>query len=350
MRRLVWAFTFTFALISAAGCSGNMQGGQFSTISNAPSRSQAVIGAVAMRPAPAATGFPAPPTGPRPAGWLSRRAKNFTYTGPLLYVSLEYASQVLIYPESGYLSCPIGMITSGVSDPYGLYVDKSANLYVVNQSGSVTLYPPGSVSPTTTYSQDLGRPLYAIVDHNGDVFAGNGNGGSNGGVIVEYQAGGTTASDLLQTPGTEVDGMDFDQSGNLYAAYRGGNGIGSVEKFAPGSTQGTMLGMSLNQPQGLLVDRYGNIIVARTSSDTDDVAVYHHGAVNPSLALRLPSGGVPTQIALTADQKTLFVTSYPNGYIYHTAYPLTTSSQWKLSDQTPQADNQGIALSNGQAF
>jgi len=350
MRSVISAFSLTFALILFAGCSGSMQGGQLPSIPSGGIQSHNLAGPASLSPMPKATMLPPLPTGPRPAGWLAEKVKQ-NYSGPLLYVSEEYASEVLIYPENGYLSCPIGLITSGVSEPYGLYVDQNGNLYVANQSGTVTVYPPGSVTPSATYSQDLGRPLYAIVDQYGDLFVGNGNGGSNGGSVVEYPAGSTTASNILQTPGTEVDGMDFDQQGNLYVAYRDGSGNGSVDEFAPGSTQGQILGMTLVQPQGLIVDNKGNIVVALTgSSSTDDVVVFPPGATNPKFTLKLPGGSVPTQIAMTADQKTLFVTSFPDEFIYHVAYPITKKSHWKLSDQTPYPDNQGIALSNGQTF
>jgi len=332
-----------------AGCSGSMQSGQVPSIPGDGLQSHSLTGQVSLSPRPEATLLPPRPTGPRPAGWLSESFKNKT-NGPLLYVSEEYASEILIYPENGYLSCPIGLITSGINIPYGLYVDKIGNLYVANQTGTVTVYPPGSVSPSATYSQDLGRPLYSIVDKFGDLFVGNGNASTDGGTVVEYQAGSTNASNVLQTAGSEVDGMDFDQQGNLYVAYRGGSGLGSVEEFAPNSTQGQILGMALNQPQGLIVDSSSNIVVATTASNTDDVEVFPPGATSPKVTLKLPGGSVPTQIAMTANQQVLYVTSYPNGYIYYVAYPIKKWSHWRLLDQTPYADNQGIALSNGQTF
>jgi hypothetical protein len=45
-----------------------------------------------------------------------------------------------------------------------------------------------------------------------------------GGKIVEYLAGSIDPYQILQTPGTEVDDIDFDTLANLYSAYRGGSG------------------------------------------------------------------------------------------------------------------------------
>jgi hypothetical protein len=348
MRNVVSALCLTAAVAFIAACSGSMPGQSTPSIPGNGVQSHNVIGPASLSPTTAATPLPPLPTGPRPAGWISKTVKS-DGSGPLLYVSEEYASEILIYPENGMFSCPIGMITNGVSTPYGLYVDKNENLYVANQNGTVTMYPSGSVSPTVTYSQDLGRPLYAIVDHNGDLFVGNGNGGTDGGNIVEYLAGSTTAHEVLQTPGTEVDGMDFDQLGNLYAAYRGGSGDGSVEEFAPGSTSGQVLGMTLDQPQGLVVDSGGNIVVAQTGGP-DNLVVFTPGTTSPKVTLKLPGSSVPTQIALRSDQTILYVTSFPNGYVYRLPYPVKKWSTWKLWDQTPSPDNQGIALSDGQTF
>ncbi|HEY1868654.1 MAG TPA: hypothetical protein VGG70_10200, partial [Candidatus Cybelea sp.] len=177
------------------------------------------------------------------------------------------------------------MITSGVSNPWGLYVDKNGTLYVANQTGSVTVYPAGSLYPSATYTQNLDRPLYPIADQYGDLFVGN---AGTSGTVVEYLAGSTSTYRVLQTPGTEVDGMDFDQQGNLYVAYRNGFTGGSVEEFAPGSTQGQILGMTIRQPQGLIVDAEGNIVVSLSAEKA--VVLFRPGAQYRAGGVRLPAG------------------------------------------------------------
>lgn len=270
-----------------------------------------------------------------------------------MYVSEEYDNEVVAYPEPTPAGSPVETITDGVSAPWGLCVDQNENLYSVNQAGTVTEYPYGSISPTVTYSQDLGRPLYCVVDRHDDLFVGNGNGGANGGTIVEYKAGSTNAHRVLQTPGTEVDGMDFDPQGNLYAAYRGGIGKQgtSIEKFAPRSGSGTILGMQLNQPQGLIVDDKGNIVVVNEKSPGDNyLDVFAPGAKRPNLRFRQPKGGYPIQIAITEDESSLFTTTFNNGRVYEIPYPLGKGLTWTLLQDDPYGLQQGIALSNGQVF
>jgi len=283
-------------------------------------------------------------------GWLAPDAKS--KPGPLLYVSVEGSSKVLIYPESDYNHSPIGTITSGVNDPWGLYVDKNGNLYVANQTNTVTVYPAGSVYPSATYSQGLCHPLFAMVDHQGDVFVANGRAcGGGHATMVEYLPGSTNPYQVFQTPGTELDGIDFDLQGNLYLAYRvtTNRGHGSIEKFAPGSTQGQILGMTVHKPQGLIVDSQGNVVVVETAHTSRDVVVFAPGARHPSARVKLPEGSIPNQLALTEKEDKLFVSSYNNGYVYVTDYPLTKGSTWTEVEEAG-AVIQGVALSNDQVF
>lgn len=291
-------------------------------------------------PAPAARG-------PAQAGWLSALLQQNT-SGPYLYVA---AGKVYIYPESGYNQSPVGKITSGVSNPYGLFVDQSGNLYVANQGkATVTVYPPGSTTPSATYSQDLVRPLYPLVDQYGNLWVGNGlDRHCATATIVEYQAGSQSAYEKLDVPGGEVDGMDFDQAGNLYAAFRAcGRHPGGVEMFAPGSTQGHQLSVKVHQPQGLIVDSAGNLLVVDTG-DHNSVDFFHPGHEFPEYRIRLPNGNVPVQIAITSDESRLFVSCYNTGNVYYTNYPLNASSTWSIEDHV-SGTAQGIALSNGQTF
>lgn len=274
--------------------------------------------------------------------------------GPYLYAAAQDVNEVLMYPENSYGRSPVGTITVGVSLPWGLYVDEHGTLYVANESGSVTAYAAGSTVPSATYSQDLVMPHYPIVDAHGDLYVGNdAKYSGNDASIVEFRPGSTNAYRELPTPGQEVTGLDFDRRGDLYAAYRdcpNTKSCASVEKWAPGSARGRILGMKLHRPQGLLVDNAGNIIVADTAFRQNSVYVYAPGRRNPSVRVRLPEGNVPTQLAMTQNENELFVSSWNTGDIYVTAYPLTASSTWTLVDTVPYYVLQGIALSNGQVF
>jgi len=195
----------------------------------------------------------AKPAGP---GWISPAAASGQ---GLIYVANGGA--VLIFPNSSQ-SSPVGTITTGVNGAYGIFVDVYLNVYVCNSAANtVTVYAPGQITPSSTYAMNLSRPLYAVADAN-RLFVGN----ANGGAIVEFALGNAQSGYTLQTLGAEVDGLALDRAGNLYAAYRtsDGDGAGGIEYFAGGTGAGRDLGITLDGPQGLLVDSKGNIFAVET--------------------------------------------------------------------------------------
>ncbi len=293
----------------------------------------------AIYPSPAAQ--PAQAAGP---GWISPAAKSDS-----AFVYVADGDEVLIYPEQGKNPPPIGMISDGVSGAYGLYVDRHGNLYVANDgNNSVTEYAQGSLSPSATYSGNLSRPLYPLVDRKGNLWVGN----ANNGTVVEFLHGHTTPHKILQTLGTEADGMDFDSSGNLYVAYRNYYYYnGSIEEFAPGSIVGRDLGMQLNQPQGVIVSTTGTILAVETGG-TNRIDVFAAGSNTP--ALEVGVSGTPTQIAITEPEHKLLVSTLEKGTVYEIRFPLNNpnGSPNVLHEKIDVGNNgtQGLALSNGQYF
>jgi|SRR5215467_6345279 len=298
----------------------------------------------ALSTAPSAERTPLPLFTPR-----TRRAGTFSPQAgtPYLYIADEYDSQIDIFPLKGRNQPQVGTITAGVSIPYGIWFDRGTmSLYVTNQgSNTVTAYPYGGTQPSLTYSQDLNRPLFPIVDRSGDLFVSN----ANDGTVVEYLAGSTNAHQVLQTPGVEADGMAFDHHGNLYVAYRNcPSGDGSIEKFAPGSTQGHVIGMTLSDPQGVAVDYKGNIIVDETGTGNDritQIEVFPPGQKTASVVIPMPGGDLPIELLLDCDQTHLYVASLFSGAADGADYPLTNQSQLFVKDQVP-AIVQGITITS----
>ena len=65
--------------------------------------------------------------------------------------------------------------------------------------------------------------------------------------MTEYALGNDTPQYTLQTPGVEADGINLDADGNLYVAYRKGDGrrAGGIEYFAQGVGPGKDLDIRL---------------------------------------------------------------------------------------------------------
>ena len=270
---------------------------------------------------------------------------------PYLYIADEYNSQIDIFPSERRNQPQVGTITAGVSLPYGLwYARGTQSLYVANQANNtVTVYPYGAIQPSLTYSQDLNRPLFPIVDRKGDLFVSN----ANDGTVVEYLAGSTNAYQVLQTPGVEADGMAFDRHGNLYVAYRTcPSGAGSIEKFAPGSTHGHVIGMVLSDPQGVVVDSSDNVVVDETGTANNRVEridVYPPGSKLPSLQVQMPQANLPIELVMDCKESYLYVAGLYSGAVFGAKYPLTSQTQLFVKDQV-SAIVQGATMTNNVEF
>jgi DNA-binding beta-propeller fold protein YncE len=278
---------------------------------------------------------------------LERNAGAFSPTAgkAYLYIADQNNDQIDIFPLTGQMQPQVGTITAGIDAPYGLWFDRGAQeLYVANQGNStVTVYPYGSVQPVRTYSQDLSRPLYPIVDSHGELYVGN----ANTGTVVEYLEGSTNAYQVLQTPGVEADGLALDKQENLYVAYRNSSGQGSIEEFAPGSTTGQIIGMTLDEPQGVVVVPRGNVVATETGP-TNRVDVFHPGSQTESLELPMPSGSVATELVIDCRDEFLYVSGLYSGIVFGVDYPLPGQSLF-VKDQV-SAIIQGATITSTQKF
>lgn len=280
----------------------------------------------------------------RSAGTFSPRAG-----AAYLYVADENNSKIDIFPLKGRIQPQVGTITAGIESPYGIWFDRrTKSLYVANQTNNtVTVYPYGSTQPSLTYTQDLDRPLYPIVDRHGHLFVSN----ANNGTVVEYRAGSTRVHQVLETPGIEADGMAFDRHGNLYVGYRTcPSGSGSIEKFAPGSSQGHVIGMTLSDPQGVAVDSSGNVVVDETgtaNSRLRRIDVFPPGSKTASLEVPLSQGNLPIELVIDCQENTLYVSGLFN-VVFGAKYPLP--GQTLFVKEQVSAVIQGVTTTNTLAF
>jgi DNA-binding beta-propeller fold protein YncE len=291
-------------------------------------------------PVPYGTPLPFQTALPRSVGTYSPRAGTV-----YLYIADENNYQIDIFPVKGRNQPQVGTITAGIYSPYAIWFDRGTQaLYVANQTNNtVTVYPYGSIQPSLTYSQDLNRPLYPLVDRHGDLYVSN----ANGGFVVEYLAGSTNVYRVLQTPGVEADGMAFDKHENLYVGYRTcPSGAGSIEKFAPGSSHGHVIGMMLSDPQGLVVDSRGNVVVDETGTANNRLTridVFPPGSKTASLEIPMPQGKLPIELAMDCDENSLYVSGLYS-IVYGARYPLRGQTLF-VKDQV-SAIIQGVTMTN----
>jgi hypothetical protein len=278
-------------------------------------------------PQPSPTALKPVGNGPKPRGWLCEKCPTKSF----IYVAA--GSEIAIFSGSGADAHAIGAITDHVGYAYGLFVDRKQDLYVANQGGWVSAYHPRHLKPWIVYTGSI-APLYVATDRTGRVYVAN-----RGGTVSEFPAGHTSPDRTLKTPGVEADGINFDAADNLYVAYRGRSGNGSIEEFPPNSTSGHILGMHLAGPQGLQLDRSGNIIVVESGNGTIDM--FQPGEKKPFQVVQ--ASPWVTQIALTRAEHNIFYSNYRDSTVYVSRYP---QGQFQLKIDTGLMNVQGMALSN----
>jgi hypothetical protein len=225
-----------------------------------------------------------------------------------------------------------------------LSLDTNNSLYVADPgNGTVTVYPYGSSIPSMTYSKAVLGPLYALADSAGHILV-SGRGRrhpQNRGHVAEFNAG-TNVPIAHKRLGIEADGMAEDGKGNLYIAFRRDQSKSSIAEFGAGLTNERSLGMSIDQPQGLVIDNAGNIVVVESASDRIDV--FPPGAKTPSVTVTLHGIGNLAQLAMQNSETTLWVSS-EDGYVYSMPYPLTSSTV-PTEYESISAQSNGIAISH----
>lgn len=126
------------------------------------------------------------------------------------------------------------------------------------------------------------------VDRNGTVYVGNRNLAAHEVFVNEYAAGGSSPTLTITFPEhnlPEIGGIAVDGALNLYVLTSFSGGASIVTKFAPGSTQGTDLGLHGlgDRADGVGIDGAGTLYVTNSLGDID---VFPAGSTSPKRQIR----------------------------------------------------------------
>ena len=330
-----------------AGCSGGVGNPISSGVASTPYGAGMHAGGV-LQDLKAAAAFPqavarnqSDVPGAHGAGWLGPMAmvgKNVLYWGDF------NTNSITIFPLKGINPKPIGQITTGLSNPERLFVDKNLNLYATNLgNGTVVVYKPGTTTPSLTISSGVSSPTGLVVGADGKVYCANvGND-----TVTEYPKGKTAPSLTLAMGALSPENLAVDHANNLYVSYLGGPRGSGVMEFASGSTTGTDLGLNIGTAGAIEVDLSGNIILVDASVPSIDV--FPAGQTNPSKKIPSPAGS-PFELSLSKSEKMLYA-SIDNAsarfIIQDVAYPNGTTLKNKIDnavDQWPVAVSPDNAL------
>jgi hypothetical protein len=268
------------------------------------------------------------------AGWISpdRRRKHRKPTE--IYWGDYVNNTIDIFSAKGTNPPMKGQITSGLSNPERLFVDKALNVYATNigygDYGNITAYKRGATTPFLTISNGVNRPTGLTVDAAGNVYCAN-----VGNDTVTVYPKGKTSPSLTIPISSSPEYLAIDRSDNLYVS----TGL-SVMEFAPGSTTGKDLGLTIGSPGALEVDKAGNIIVIDSSANTIDV--FPAGQTTPSKKISV-TAGAPFALSLNKAETAVYASvevsggfivqdvAYPNGTTMANKITTITDGDWPIA-------------------
>jgi len=208
-----------------------------------------------------------------------------------------YASQsttingvLLVFKQKGQNQQPFEsiVIPGQHSVPAYPFVDRALNLYVADfNGGPIYEYPPGSITPSVTFTGYPNSSVEAIVvGGDGTVYAAmliDAN--PEYGLFVKYPAGQTTPTIIYSFPSPEVPlGIAIDSARNVYVSFSQftSGGDSEVLKFVGHSRKFSNLGIhnsGYTAPSGLAIDQQNNVLLVDNSGNVD---VYPPGSSTPS--------------------------------------------------------------------
>jgi sugar lactone lactonase YvrE len=206
-----------------------------------------------------------------------------------------------------------------VTQPQGVAVDGSGNVYIADYSNKLVLkmtLSGGSYTPSTLLSSGggLGTPEMVAVDAAGNVYIAD---SANNRILKETLSGGsyvlsTVASstpDGLNSP----SGVAVDGSGNVYVADTDNNRI-LKETLADGAyVQTTVPTSTLSTPFGVAVDASGNIYLTDTNHNRVLKETLSGGSYSESTVV---STGLDFPVAVEVDGNgNLYIADYNNNRV-----------------------------------
>ncbi len=267
------------ALFAVAGCSGG--GTSPSLSSGSPGLSSYVHQGMPFAPAMHHAGL--------------QRSVQPTYStlGSLVFEGDQSEAQVNVY-KTGKLPtnpAPIASIKVSAGCPYGLAADKTGTIYVADNCGGndVELFAKGSTTMKSKITTGISNPLGLTIDASQNLYVSN-----YPASITVYHLGGTTPFETI-TGGGMADpfGVALDSSGNLYIADFGAHAVFEVKA---GTTTVTNLNLTgLTEPLGVAVDKLHNYLWV-TDGSGNAIDVYKLGQTSPFQVIA--GSGFPYAISL----------------------------------------------------
>lgn len=171
-------------------------------------------------------------------------------------------------PQITFLATPAPVLANNLSNPDGIAVDASGNVYVADSGAGLykeTLQPGGSYSQTLIGPAAV-FPSCVALDGSGNLYITD----ANGLVYKGVPSNGNYSWSVIAPRFGSLSGIAVDGNGNVYLADFGNGNVYEEVLQANGSYSQTTVASPPNPPYGVAVDGVGNIYVAAYPLNVDE--------------------------------------------------------------------------------
>ena len=190
-----------------------------------------------------------------------------------------------ILAASGYTT--VNTLGSGFSNPFGVAVDAGGNVFVADSGNNAVKKILAVDGTVTTLGNGFSNPSGVAVDASGNVFVAD----TGNNAVKEILAADGSVTSLTGTF-FQPTGVSLDANGNVFVADTANNAVKEI-LAAGGYITVNTLGSGFNQPEGVAVDASGNIFVGDSGNNAVKKIMtrgvnFGGAAVNTGTPLTLP--------------------------------------------------------------
>ncbi|MBV8198173.1 MAG: hypothetical protein JO263_08555 [Candidatus Eremiobacteraeota bacterium] len=218
-----------------------------------------------------------------------------------------------------------GTFNGGIAGPDGNFVDAQHNFYeadyvnlVVNEFAHAGSTEWIGSTPSFVYNSGLTDPIGVAVDKSGNVYAANWNFGSAG-AVVEYPQGSNTPINTCTLTGG-VEGVAIDSAGDVFADQNT-SGAGSIVEYVGGLSGCTATPLSISGLGflgGMAIDKAGNLLVCDQTNVKVDVIAPPYTSITGTLGSGYTT---PFHVTLNKKNKVAYVADDSAAAVYIVSYP-----------------------------
>ena len=212
-------------------------------------------------------------------------------------IATGYLSGTGVGPQVNFLpGAQSTVLATGLSDPTGVAVDGSGNVYQVDTGNNRVVketLSSGTYSESTV-SSDLSVPYGVAVDGGGSIYIAD---TGNNRVLKETPTASGYSESMIASGVGFPSGIAVDAGGNVYIT-NDSNGLIVKETLSAGSYSPTTIVSGLSSPAGVAVDGSGNVYIADTDNRRVLKETLSGGTYTQTI---LPSDGLVAPTGITVD-------------------------------------------------